>query len=111
MIRLMLKDGRCGGGKVSWIQEGFSLPAVSDEGMVSTGGTEVQSGDVGCQGGAGVVRRQPVMTAEHWRLIGSVAGHAPDFVGQGVSWGVKGFRQRELADAGLSREIPPANSD
>jgi hypothetical protein len=92
MIRLMLKDGRCGGGKVSWIQEGFSLPAVSDEGVVSTGGAEVEAGDVGCQGCARVVRWQPVVTAEHWRLIRSVAWHAPDFVGQGVSWGVKGFR-------------------
>ncbi len=92
MTRLMLKDGRCCGAKVSWIQESFSLPAVSDEGVVSAGGAEVEAGYVGRQGCAGVVWRQPIVTAENWGLIGSVAGHSPDLMGQGVSWGVKGFR-------------------
>ncbi len=70
----------------------FAVPAIADEGVVSTSGAEVEAGDVGSQGCAGVVRWQPIVTAEHWGLIGSVAGHATDFVGQCFSWEIEGFR-------------------
>ena len=89
----------------------FALPAIGDEGVVTPGGAEVEAGEVGGEGRAGMVRRQPVVAEEHRRFIGAVAGHTADFVGRGITRHVKGFRHRQVADAGLSREIPPAHPD
>ncbi len=86
----------------------FAVPAVGDEGVVSTSSTEVEAGDVGSQRCAGVVRWQPIVTAEHWGLIGAVAGHATDFVVLSVPRHVEGLRKGEMADAGPFGEVPPA---
>ncbi len=87
----------------------FAVPAIADEGVVSTSRAEVEAGDVGSQGCAGVVRRQPIVTAEHWGLIGSVAGHATDFVVLSFAGHVERFRKGEMAYVSPFGEVPPAH--
>ena len=89
----------------------FAVPAIADEGVVSTGGAEVEASEVGGKRCAGVVGRQPVVAKEDRRFVGAVAGNSADFVVLRVPRRVEGLRKREMADAGLLGEIPPPDSD